>query len=161
MAPEQLAGDLDKVGPASDVYSLGATLYCILTGQAPFVGNDLAEVQDRVRRGEFPSPRAVRRDVPPALEAICLKAVRPEDRYPSARSLAADVEKWLADERVSAWREPWPGGMARWARRHRSWVVANAAALGLTAVVGATAALSIARSLKSERAAIVESHANF
>ena len=56
MSPEQAAGDLDRLGPRSDVYSLGATLYCLLTGKAPFDG-DAGEVLRRVRAGDFPPPR--------------------------------------------------------------------------------------------------------
>ena len=85
MSPEQAVGDLDRLGRASDVYSLGATLYCLLTGKPPFEGHDLAIVLENVRRGEFPRPRQVNRIIDPALEAICLKAMalRPEDRYPT------------------------------------------------------------------------------
>ena len=56
MSPEQAAGDLDRLGPRSDVYSLGATLYCLLTGKPPFEG-DVGEVLRKVGRGEFPRPR--------------------------------------------------------------------------------------------------------
>jgi serine/threonine protein kinase len=100
MSPEQAAGMLDQLGPASDVYSLGATLYCLLTGRAAVEGRELEEVLRRVQRGEFPPPRQVKREVPQPLEGVCLKAMvlRPEDRYPTARALAGDVEKWLADE---------------------------------------------------------------
>jgi serine/threonine-protein kinase len=136
MSPEQAAGKLEELGPASDVYSLGATLYCLLTGRAPFAGKDTGEVLRQVQAGAFAPPRQVQRRVPAALEAVCLKAMalRPADRYGSARALADEVEHWLADEPVAAHREPWPARLARWGRRHRP-VVAAAAALLVTAVV--------------------------
>jgi serine/threonine protein kinase len=110
MNPEQAAGRLDRLGPAADVYGLGATLYCLLTGKAPFAGDDVGTVLQKVQRGDFPPPRRANASVPPALEAVCLKAMalRPEDRYPSAQALADEVEHWLADEPVGAYREPWP-----------------------------------------------------
>src|SRR5262249_9467555 len=108
MSPEQAAGRLDLVGPHSDIYGLGATLYFVLTGRAPVEGADKGEVLQRVSRGGWPAPRAVRRDVPPALDAVCRKAMalKPEGRYASALDLAADIEHWLADEPVSAYQEP-------------------------------------------------------
>jgi tetratricopeptide (TPR) repeat protein len=98
-------------------------------------GASTTETLDKVRRGEFPPPRSRDRGVPPALEAICLKAMRlkPQDRYASALELAADVEHVLADEPVAAYPEPWSGRLARWGRRHRPLVV-GAAALLLTPV---------------------------
>src|SRR6185312_16410683 len=57
MSPEQAAGDLDRLGPRSDVYSLGATLYCLLTGKPPFEGGDVGEVLRKVQRGEIAKPR--------------------------------------------------------------------------------------------------------
>src|SRR4051812_45949711 len=75
MSPEQAAGRLDQVGPLSDVYSLGATLYCLLTGRPPIGETDVGEALRRVQRGEFPPPRAVRPGIPQGLEAICLKAM--------------------------------------------------------------------------------------
>jgi tetratricopeptide (TPR) repeat protein len=144
MSPEQAAGKLDELGPASDVYSLGATLYCLLTGKAPFEGQDAGEVLRRVQRGAFPPPRAVKRAVPAALEAVCLKALalRPGDRYGTARALADDIEHWLADEPVAAYREPWPARLARWGRRHRP-LVAAALALLLTAVAALAAGIVV------------------
>jgi serine/threonine protein kinase len=139
MSPEQASGALDRLGPASDVYSLGATLYALLTGQDSFPDRDTHTVLRKVRNGEFPPPRQVNPAIPPALEAICLKAMAltPEDRYASPRALANDLEHWLADEPVSAWREPWTVRLSRWGRRHRS-LVAAAAALLVTAVVALT-----------------------
>jgi tetratricopeptide (TPR) repeat protein/serine/threonine protein kinase len=131
MPPEQAAGRLDQMGPASDVYSLGATLYCLLTGKPPFTDRDVGVVLQKVQRGDFPPPRQVRREIPPALEAICLKAMalRPADRYPTARALAGDIEKWLADEPVSAWRDPWRMRVGRWTRRHQKLTGATVAGL--------------------------------
>jgi hypothetical protein len=102
----------------------------VLTGQAPFRGES-GEILRQVQRGAFPPPRQVKKDVPAALEAVCLKAMalRPEQRYETALALAEDVEHWLADEPVSAWPEPLAVKVGRWARQHRPLVSGVAAAL--------------------------------
>jgi tetratricopeptide (TPR) repeat protein len=102
LAPEQAAGPPDKVGPAADVYALGAILYVVLTGQPPFAGNTAAEVLGRVREGLPWQPRMVAAGVPAALEAVCLTAMErePAERYPSAAELAREVERWMAGQRV-------------------------------------------------------------
>jgi tetratricopeptide (TPR) repeat protein len=143
MSPEQACGDLDRLGPRSDVYSLGATFYCLLAGRPPFAG-DAAEVIPAVQKGEFRPPRAVDPSIDPALEAVCLKAMalRPEDRYGSCRILADDVERWMADEPVSAWREPLTRRARRWARRHRP-AVTSAAAAVLVGLIGLAAAATV------------------
>jgi serine/threonine protein kinase len=101
MSPEQAAGDHEAIGPSSDIYGLGATLYYLLIGQAPFPDGDLSEILDRVRRGIFPAPRTLVRTVDPALETICLKAMalKPRDRHASALALGEEIEAWLADVR--------------------------------------------------------------
>jgi serine/threonine-protein kinase len=141
MPPEQAAGEIDRLSPVSDVYSLGATLYALLTGQTPFPDRDVGTVLERVRTGDFRPPRAVRRDVPAALEAVCLKAMarEPSQRYAGALELAADIEHWLADEPVRAWREPWRLRARRWVKRHRTLVSTGAAAV-LVALAGLAAA---------------------
>ena len=144
MSPEQACGDLDRLGPRSDVYSLGATLYCLLTGKPPFEGEDVGEILRKVQRGDFVPPRQREPSLDAALEAVCLKAManQPGDRYPSCRALADDVERWMADEPVSAWAEPWTRKLSRWLTRHRTGVTGAAAAV-LAGVVGLSAVLAV------------------
>jgi eukaryotic-like serine/threonine-protein kinase len=143
MSPEQARGDLDHLGPRSDVYSLGATLYVLLTGQTPLEGDDVGALLRAAQEGRFPPPRKRDPSIDKALEAVCLKAMAlaPEDRYATPSALADDLERWMADEPVSAWREPWSRSLVRWLTRHRTGVTAVGAALlmalaGLTAVLG-------------------------
>jgi serine/threonine protein kinase/Flp pilus assembly protein TadD len=135
MSPEQAAGRLQQLGTASDVYSLGATLYCLLTGKPPFGAADVGTTLQKVQRGDFPPPKQIDSEVPAALQAICLKAMalKPEARYVSPRALADDIEHWLADEPVSAWPEPWTARASRWARRHRTAVTSMGVAVLLAA----------------------------
>jgi serine/threonine-protein kinase len=142
MSPEQAAGRPEDLGPASDVYSLGATLYCLLTGRAPFEG-EVGDVLRAVERGAFPPPRALEPAINPALEAVVLKAMalKPADRYATPRALAEDVERWLADEPVSAWREPLVVRARRWLGRHRTRVAAGLAAVIAAGLAGVAMAV--------------------
>jgi serine/threonine-protein kinase len=144
MSPEQAAGDLDRLGPRSDVYSLGATLYVLLTGRPPFDGIDLGALLEAVRFGEYLRPRKVDPSLEPSLEAICVRAMAraPEDRYASPRELADDIERWMADEPVTARRESLAERVRRAMRRHRTLMVSSAAVLFLGLIgVSAFAAL--------------------
>jgi len=145
MSPEQAAGKLEQLGTATDVYSLGATLYHLLTGRAPFDKLRLKQLLAAVRKGEFPHPLEINPYVPRALAAICLKsmALRPEDRYASTAEIAEDVEHWLADEPVSACPDSAIAGMGRWFRKHRAWALSGTAALAGIAVVATIAAVWI------------------
>jgi WD40 repeat protein/serine/threonine protein kinase len=136
MSPEQAAGRVDELGPASDVYSLGATLYHLLTGTVPFKGKNPLEILKMVKAGDLLEPRQVQPAIPAALEAVCCKAMvlRAADRYASARELADEVERWLADEPVRAWPEPWTVKMRRWTNRHRVLVSSVAACLVVASV---------------------------
>jgi serine/threonine protein kinase len=148
MSPEQADGRWQEVGPACDIYCLGGTLYTILTGKPPREGRTNAELLCLARDGAIPSPRQLRRDVPRPLEVVCLKAMapRPQDRYASALELADEVERWLADEPVRAYREPLSARTRRWVRQHRAaftaamtGVAALALALGIASVFLASA----------------------
>ena len=117
----------------------------VLTGKPPFSG-EVADVIRAVQRGDFRPPRRLDPSIDPALEAICKKAMahRSEDRYASCRALADDLDRWMADEPVTAWREPLARRARRWAQRNRTAVTAAAVALvagvvGLVAVAGVEA----------------------
>jgi serine/threonine protein kinase/predicted negative regulator of RcsB-dependent stress response len=146
MSPEQARGEITSLGPKSDVYSLGAILYALLTGQPPVVGTRSSEVLEQVKAGRFPKPAQRNPHVPKPLEAVCLKALakEPLDRYGAAEDLADDVARWLDDEPVSAWPEPITVRTRRWIQRHQTLVGSTAAA-----VLVATVALSVLVALVS------------
>lgn len=155
MSPEQAAGRVREIGPASDIYSLGATLYTLIAGQSPFQGGHVGQLLGRVERGSFPKPREVNRDTSPALEAICLKAMAtlPEHRYATALDLANDIEHWLADEPVSAMPEPWSDRLRRWVSRHRTIVTTAAAAMVVAATTLGVASVLLNAARHEERKA--------
>jgi serine/threonine protein kinase/formylglycine-generating enzyme required for sulfatase activity len=155
MSPEQAAGELDRLGPPSDVYSLGATLYCLLTGRPAFAG-EVAEILRAVERGDYPRPRKVDQSIDRALEAVCLKAMapKPEDRYAGARALADDIERWMADEPIAALREPLLPRLARWSRRHRTLTASAAMLLGTASVALLVSTILIGREQNQTRNAL-------
>jgi serine/threonine-protein kinase len=144
MSPEQARGDLNRQGPRSDVYSLGATLYCLLTGKPPFDGEDIGAILRAVQDGRFERPTQLEPSLDKALEAVCLKAMaaEPRDRYATPKALADDIERWAADEPVSAWRDPLSRQFGRWGRRNRTAVTAVAVGV-LAALVGTAAVLAV------------------
>lgn len=145
MSPEQMSGRLDLLDERSDVYSLGATLYHLLTGRPPFAGENRDEVRRKVERGEFKAPHIVSKSVPRPLSEICLKAMarHPKDRYSSALQLVSDIEHWQADEAVLAYEEDWRGPLARWLRKRAAGVAISAVALLLLTIVAVVAAVMI------------------
>jgi PAS domain S-box-containing protein len=104
MAPEQAAGHPGRIDHRSDVYGLGAILYEILTGQPPFSGHDTREVLRKVREEPPLPPSQLWSDVPPTLEAVCLRALAksPADRFGSPSELAQEVQQWQEVERKQA-----------------------------------------------------------
>jgi eukaryotic-like serine/threonine-protein kinase len=104
MAPEQAAGRVDAIDQRTDIYGLGALLYEVLTGKPPFAGSDAKEVLRKVQENVPIPPRQIWAEVPPALEAICLRALakKPGDRFASATEPARQVQQWQDAERQKA-----------------------------------------------------------
>ncbi len=124
-------------GPWSDIYSLGAILYHILTGQSPLRaassgGSSLQDPDSRII--DAPRPRAMRSDIPKSLEAICLKAMErdPRRRYPDALTLSLELKRYLAGESVDAWVEPLSVRVSRWFDKHRTISATTTFAMVLT-----------------------------
>jgi len=118
MSPEQARGE--RVDARTDVYSVGAVLFHLLTGGVPFVGRNSGEVLHAVRESETPTLRQRRSELPVDLEAIVAKAMqkRPEDRYYDAAALAEDLERFLARRPVLATRYTVARRAWRWAQRN-------------------------------------------
>ncbi len=142
MAPEVAAGN--AATKAADVYGLGAILYALLAGRPPYGGATTADVLKKVTTTDPALFAAAKSSVPPALVAICRKAMarNPNARYSSAEEVATEVRRWLTDEPVSVYREPWTARAARWARRRKTTVVA-AGVLLLTTAIAATVAAGL------------------
>jgi len=135
--PEQAAGQKDKFGPASDVYSLGAILYHCLTGRPPFMAETLTQTLRMVAEQEPVSPRLLNASVPRDLETICLKclAKEPRRRYETAQALAEDLDRHLHDEPILA--RPASSGEKAWSWCRRKPALATACVLVLFVAVGA------------------------
>src|SRR6516165_562829 len=154
MAPEQAGGDPAAVTTASDVYGLGAILYALLTGRAPFEGRSFHETIARLRAETPEPPSHVNRNVPAPLELICLKCLEkePAGRYPSAAALAEDLRRWLADEPITARRSGSFERVWRWCRRNPALAAASITAALVTTVlaIGSTIAAWIYRDQRND-----------
>ncbi len=141
MAPEQAAGENRLLGPAADVYALGAMLYHMMTGRPPLEGETPLETVELVVSTDPAPPRQVRPRVPPDLETICLTCLQkdPAKRYASAGALANDLSQFLAGRPIQARPPSRRERLGRWLRRHpaAAALVALSAAAALGLLVGA------------------------
>lgn len=137
MPPEQALGKREEIGKPSDIFGLGAVLYMILTGHAPYEDEKSVDRLRRAQEGEYEPPTALKQSIPAPLESICLKAMNrePIDRYISPEALADDIKAWLADEPVKAHKDGHIATTARWARKHQP-TVAGVGALLLSSTIG-------------------------
>lgn len=133
MPPEQISRRNGDVGPQSDVYGLGATLYHLLTGRPPFTGSTAEEIMTAVLTEPLSRPRALRPEIPLPLEAVVVRCLEkdPADRYASATAVAEDLERCLVGQKpvapqLTRWRRT-----RRWASRNRVRFTAAILAVGL------------------------------
>jgi serine/threonine protein kinase/tetratricopeptide (TPR) repeat protein len=153
MSPEQALAKRAVIDHRTDVYSLGVTLYELLTLQPAFDGQDRQELLRQVAFEDPRRPRQINRSIPVELETIVLKAMEknPADRYATARELADDLRYWRDDRPIRARRPPWSARLGRWCRRHKPLVSAGVTALVVSAAVLAGSIGWVARDQAAQR----------
>lgn len=153
MPPEQAQGDLKNISERSDVYSLGAVLYSLLTGQYPFGGRNAKEILEQVLHQEPEPVEAIVPDAPPELIAICRRAMQrdPRKRYANGRELVDELARFQAGALVSAYSYSFREHLWRFANRHRA--VLSTAAASLIILLG-TAVFSYVQVSRDRNAAI-------
>jgi serine/threonine protein kinase len=163
MSPEQALAKHGLVDHRSDIYSLGVTLFELLTGTPAVGGNDREEILNALTFGEPPQPRALEPAIPRELETIVLKAIAHDaaERYGAARELADDLQRFLEARPIRACRPSLVHRLAKWGRRHRGLVVTIAASLAILLVVLVISVLWIWREQAATKAALLSAASNY
>jgi serine/threonine protein kinase len=156
MSPEQASGKATVLDQRTDIYSLGMTLYELLTLQRPLEGKTHNELLYQIGMVEPRSPRSIDKSVPPELETIIAKATAKEagERYVSARAMADDLQRFLTDKPILARPPTMWNRAAKWTRRHKSLTLSAIVVLLLTAVGLLVSTLLIAREQARTRDAL-------
>jgi eukaryotic-like serine/threonine-protein kinase len=154
MSPEQALAKRVIVDHRSDIYSLGVTLYELLTLEAAFTGDDRHELLRQIAFDEPRTPRQIYRGIPVELETIVLKAIRksPEDRYATAHDLAEDLESFLEHKPIKAKPATWREQAVKWSRRHPAAIWATILFLFATTAISAFSTVLITRAYNREAA---------
>ena len=159
MAPEQAGGKVKEVGPAADIYALGAILYECLTGRPPFRAATALDTIMQVVAAEPVPPSQLNRAAPRDLETICLKCLEkdPGKRYPSAAALADDLQRWQKGEPILARPASMVERVGKWARRNKALAGLMIAGFALLCCGGAFAGYVISN--ERQQAQIAGKHA--
>ena len=167
MSPEQALGHRERVDHRSDIYSLGATLYELLTLQPAVGGGDRQEILRRIAFEEPTPPRRINPEVPRELETILLKAIakEPESRYATAQDLADDLRRFLEHKPIRAKRPTLRERAAKWSRRHPAFLAFGFVLLSVVALALAIGSTLLARkqlevSQQRDRAHVLAQEAN-
>jgi serine/threonine protein kinase len=155
MSPEQAWAIRGQVDHRTDVYSLGITLYELLTLRPAFDGQDRQELLRQLASEEPPAPRSLDRTIPVELETIVLKAIAksPDERYDTAQELADDLQRFLEDKPIAARRPALAERVIKWARRHKPLVGSAVALLVLSLIGSVVSTILIAQEQAQTKAA--------
>ena len=160
MSPEQAHGDTDSLDGRTDIYSLGAVLFHLITGENPVEGKTTLDVIKNVRSGKTRDVTTIRTSAPRPLASICEKAMAldREDRYAKATELVDDIDRWLNDELVLAHadKESALERLGRLIRRHRSWTISGFVSMTMITVISIVSVLIVNRARRNERLAKIE-----
>lgn len=158
MSPEQARGEIERLSPQSDIYSLGVMLYEMVAGRHPYRGLDVHQVLAQVKSGTWPPLRSVQPAAPRSLAAICDAAMAfdPASRYTSAAALADDVRRYLAGDAVSVCVEPLMDRVLRLCRRYQASCITAAASAMILLVASSVFGLVLHHAHQHEKASRVE-----
>ncbi len=154
MSPEQVRGNREVVDGRTDIYSLGITLYELLTSRPAFDGENREVILHHVTEEDPPAPRKLNGAIPHDLETIVLKAIakEPARRYLTAQQMADDLQRFLANEPIQARRPSVAESVAKWMRRHRSLVRTGMVSCLAVLAISVTSALLVLRAYEREKA---------